>query len=223
MFLTIRYLLCTAVVYSAFFVSAGLADQILVNNPSFENQPLTGEQTCGGTCEYDIGPIPGWNDSGTAGQFMPTPTGTYFNYIPDGQMVAYTNGGTISQTVSATVQAGETYFLNVFVGNRADYKVFDSSIDLLVNGNTYTGVGVAPTPGNWSVFTATYVARPADVGASITIELKTAGLLWQQAEFDDVTLLTSNPEPAYIGIMAMALLGFVVYRQRKERAAQQLS
>ncbi len=81
---------------------------------------------------------------------------------------------------------------------------------------------MAPTPGNWSVFTATYVARPADVGDSITIELKTAGLLWQQAEFDDVTLFVS-PEPAYIGIMAITLLGFVVYRQRKHRAVQQPS
>ncbi len=110
MFLTTRYLVGTAIIYGAFFVSAGLADQILVNNPSFESQPVAGQQSCGGVCEYDIGPIPGWNNSGTAGQFEPTPTGTYFNYIPDGQMVAYTNNGTISQTVSATVQAGQTYY-----------------------------------------------------------------------------------------------------------------
>lgn len=222
MFASSRHLLAIAIVHSAFFVSAGLADQILVNNPSFETQPESGQVSCGVGCEYDIGPIPGWSNSGTSGQFQPNPTGTYFNYIPDGQIVAYTNDGTISQTVGATVQSGKTYYLSVFLGTRADYKVFDSSIDLLINGNTYTGVGVTPAPGNWSVFTATYVAKPSDVGDSITIELKTAGVLWEQGAFDNVTL-TVSPEPAYIGIIAIALLGFAVHRQRKQRAVQQLS
>jgi hypothetical protein len=79
--------------------------------------------------------------------------------------------------------------------------------DLLVNGVMYAALGTAPTTGNWSTFTASYLGLPADAGSAITIELRTSGA---QGDFDNVVLsdsLTSAvPEPSTLWLFGGALL-----------------
>src|SRR5450432_284575 len=108
------------------FASNGLGGVISVNNPSFEILPAGGLPIggyLGGV--FSIDAIPGWVNSGVSGQFQPGgPSGTvpngYFNTLSVGPTEAYTNGGTISQTVGATVQTGVTYTLLVDIGARLD-------------------------------------------------------------------------------------------------------
>jgi len=92
--------------------TAASAGPITVNNPSFETLPPGGLPIgCGTGCSFSEAAIPGWTNGGFSGQFIPgTQVGNFFafNTIPDGITVAYSNGGTISQTVGATVQAGES-------------------------------------------------------------------------------------------------------------------
>jgi hypothetical protein len=104
----------------ALFTGAAHAASIPLNNPSFETLPQGG---IGGL--FDIGAIPGWTNSGVSGQFQPAgPLGTslnsYFNYLPDGPTIAYTNAFTIYQGTNALVQSGYTYTLTVQLGHRLD-------------------------------------------------------------------------------------------------------
>src|SRR5437660_8938322 len=122
------------------FASTGLADAILVNNPSFEILPAGGLPVpgyAGGSYSIDL--IPGWNGSGYSGQFQPGgPSGTvpnaYYNTLSDGPTEAYiATTEVISQTVAATVQTGATYTLLVDIGARLDQKSLGAA-DLLING-----------------------------------------------------------------------------------------
>jgi len=134
----------------------------------------------------------GWSGTGRVGLFQPGSifeNYSYFNYVPDGVSVAYSNGGTLSQTVAATVEAGVTYTLQVDWGKRAD-DLFDSSttVALIIGGDSVLATGVAPTAGNWSTYTSTYVGTLSDVGKSITIALESGS----QGNWDNVRLNQSG-------------------------------
>ena len=91
-------------------------------NYSFETLPAGGLPIpCGGTCAYSIGPVPGWSDSGTAGQWI---TGGFAGNPPayDGNVLAWTSGGTISQNVTTAV-AGEPYTLLIEILHRTDQNM----------------------------------------------------------------------------------------------------
>ena len=195
------------------------ATAIPVDNPSFETLPGSGLPFggCGVGCSYSVGAIPGWNNSGSSGQFQPgTQDGNlaYFNSLPDGITVAYSNdaGGVISQTVGATVQFGVVYTLSVDLGWRNDVP-FTASADLLINGTHYLAVGSVPVRGNWSTYTATYTGLSTDAGKPITIELLSGGA---QANFDNVSLSDNSvPEPAMTWIVGGCLMGLGAFRRRK--------
>jgi hypothetical protein len=202
------------------FALAAAASPIFVSNFSFETLPVGGlPNGCGGGCAFSTGAIPGWSGSNAnSGQFQPgvqVSNFSVFNSVPDGITVAYSNSPTLFQTVIPTVQLGVTYTLLVDLGHRKD-TAFLSSADLLINGVTTTATGVAPTAGNWATFTATYVGLLADVGKSITIELRTAGA---QGDFDNVRLSDSTqagvPEPASVTLLGLALAGVTVFARRK--------
>ena len=88
------------------------ASPIPVANFSFETLPPGGLPFgCAGTgCAFSEGPIPGWTNSGVSGQFQPRSNTLYFNFIPDGIRVAYSNdpGGTITQTVGRRSRRTQT-------------------------------------------------------------------------------------------------------------------
>jgi len=201
-------------------ISAGFASSIFVSNASFETLPaggLTLAGYAGGV--YSIGPIPGWVNGGTSGQFQPGgPAGTvpnaYYNTLDTGPTEAYTNGGTISQTVGATVQVGVVYTLLVDLGARLD-EGFTGVADLLINGNQYFATGT-PILGGFATFTAIYTGVAADAGDSITIELSDPTFTGQ-GDFDNVRLsnnLSSVPEPATC-LTCLAGLALAALRLRK--------
>jgi hypothetical protein len=204
------------------FASSAFAGDVTVDNPSFETLPEAGLPIgCGTGCSYDEAAIPGWTNSGVSGQFQPGPpaTTTYFDSVPDGITVAYSNGPTISQTVGATVQDGVTYTLTVDIGARNDFP-FDGSADLMF-GDTVcdTATGSAPAPGNWSVYTATCTGTLGDAGDAITIQLNSSN---EQGDFDNVVLTDSVatiPEPSTLTLFGSGLLA-MAYLFRRKRFAQ---
>ena len=203
----------------AFVTAPGFASTaILVNNSSFETLPTEGvSSACPGTgCAYDIGAISGWVSSGVSGQFQAGTSGTYFNSLPDGPTSAFSNGGTISQTVTPTVVLGQTYELLVDIGWRLDAPALTGSADLLINGNRYTATSLAPVVrGTFDTFAVIYTATLADVGHSITIELQSSA---GQSNFDNVQLLEDAPEPATFLLIAPALLALSGIKRFRQRA-----
>lgn len=184
-----------------------LGNVIPVNNPSFETLPVGGLPLTSGClnpgCSWSTTAIPGWTKTGSTGQFRPG-LSAHFNVLPDGPTSAWSNNGTISQTVAATVQLGRPYTLLVDLGNRKDYP-FRGVASLLINGNTYLASGSAPGDGFWSTYTASYVGLPADVGKPITIQLSANAA---QGNFDNVRL--SMPEPADIVILLGTAIGLLI-------------
>jgi opacity protein-like surface antigen len=115
------------VALATFLLSAGGSQAALISvaNASFETLPGGGLPSgCGAGCSFsNDDPIPGWNSVGSFGQFQPgvqVSDFTFFNSVPAGITVAYSNGGTIEQTVGILAQAGLTYTLQVDVGFRKD-------------------------------------------------------------------------------------------------------
>jgi hypothetical protein len=199
------------------------ASPIFVSNFSFETLPAGGLPLggCGVGCAYNAGLIPSWTVTGTVGEFQPGPPANtgFFNSVPDGITIAYTNGGTISQTVVPVVQLGVTYTLMVDVGVRKDAP--DPGTEaLVINGTSHFAVGVLATGGNWSTFTATYTGLAADVGKPITIMLAANSA---QGDWDNVRLADSTgaavPEPASGALMGVALLACAGLLLRKRRVA----
>lgn len=202
------------------------ASPITVNNASFETLPGGGLAiSCGGSCSYSNGqPIPDWAVSGTSGQFIPSnPAGNtaFFNFIPDGMTVAYSNDGTIQQTLGTTAVAGTTYILSVDFGSRKDAPM-SGTATLQVGGTSVVATGLAPTPGNWSTFTASYLATALDAGDPITILLASAAA---QGDWDnvrvDATAVTAVPLPGTLPLFAAGLgaLGLLGWGRRKAQAS----
>jgi hapalindole biogenesis HpiC1 cyclase-like protein/PEP-CTERM motif-containing protein len=195
------------------------AGVIVVNNASFETLPPGGLNLgCGTGCLYSTSAIPGWTSTGNSGQFQPG-TPANFTSLSDGLVSAYSNGGTLEQTVSATVVAGVTYTLSVDLGWRNDAP-FAGSADLLIGSNEeFQATGTA-VQGDFETFTATYLGTIADAGQTISIELKAGGV---EGNFDNVRLsssaiLASVPEPASFGMMALGIAGVASLLLRRKFA-----
>ena len=193
-------------------LSTAFASSIPVVNFSFEmNNGFN--NFCGGSCEYSTGlPVPGWNTTGGAtGQWI---TGGFAGNPPafDGNVLAYSNGGTLSQDVATAIN-GITYTLQVEILHRTDLPMTGIA-QLEVGGVVVaTATGVDMGPGTWSDWTAAYTATAADAGLPLTILLTSTG---GQGDWDDVRLDGSNgvPEPTSMMLLASGLLT-VGYRFRR--------
>jgi hypothetical protein len=200
------------------FASLAVSAIIPVLNPSFEDtNPLT--VACGGVdCAYNAGPIPDWVTTGPTGSWQPgNPSNSvYFDGLPDGVVVAYANGGTITQIVSEVVTLGTTYTLLVDVGNRKDLPQ-TGEVYLTIGGTPVAAIGGIAAEGAFATFTATYTGLAADVGKSIGILLTTSG---PQGVFDNVQLSSEAapvPEPASVGLLGLGLLGIMAIRRRSAK------
>jgi hypothetical protein len=202
-------------------VPSAFAATILVANPSFETLPTGWPNVlCGGSCAYDVGlPIPNWNSTGSeTGQWR---TGGFGGNPPaiDGSILAYTNGGTLSQDVGSAVP-GVTYTLQVDVLHRTD-EALAGVVQLEIGGLV---VATAPVVdgglGTWSNWTAVHTATAADGGKTITILLSGNGA---QGDFDNVRLDSSTssvPEPGSCLLLGTALVSLVTWRVRRNVATR---
>ena len=151
---------------------ASYAGSITVANPGFETDLLTD----GGNT---ISTITGWtavNNGGNGGLFNPTDnaylgssnTSSSFTSI-FGQNVAYSNGRTIEQTLTATFNPATTYKLSVDVGKRLDvaFPSTGASIQLLA-GTKVIASSATPTPASGSFTTVTATYNPKRVNRSGT-------------------------------------------------------
>ncbi|HZL28305.1 MAG TPA: PEP-CTERM sorting domain-containing protein [Acidobacteriaceae bacterium] len=178
---------------------------------------------CGPACSYSIAPVPDWT-AGT-GQFQPGPTLNlaYFNYVPDGITVGYTNGPDLTQTVGVTVQNGVTYTMTVDIGHRTDATTYGGIAGLLVGNTFIPATGTDPGLGNWGTYTATFTGDSGNAGDTITVDLRFDGY---QGDFDNVQLsdnVSSNvgpsvPEPSSISLLALGLGSLAGVVRRKFRS-----
>jgi hypothetical protein len=201
------------------FVSNAFADVVPVSNPSFETLPAGGLPIgCGTGCNFDQNVVPpGWmftpgtTNLGLFGQLQPGPptTTTYFNSVPNGSTVAWSDegGSIIYQNVGTTPGAGVVYTLTVDIGARADTgaNLFEGTADLMIGTTVCAATGTTPSPGNWSTYTATCTSTEA--GDPIVIQLNSSG---SQGDFDNVMLTDNNssttPEPASFFLMGSGFL-----------------
>lgn len=197
----------------AFVAVPASAVTIAVANASFETLPPGGLPFgCGAGCSFSTDIIPGWVTTGATGQFQPGTAG-FYNFVPDGLTVAYSNGGSITQTVGVTAVAGTTYTLSTAFGVRNDLSS-PATIRLLVGSNSILATGTVPSSGNWSIYTASYTATGADVGGAISIALDSLG---SQGGFDNVQLSAMVPEPASWALL-IAGFGLTGAAMRRRRA-----
>jgi hypothetical protein len=218
----------------AFLAPCGFASEVPVMNPSFETLPSGGlNHPCpGNNCEFSLGGIPGWTVPGgttNTGQFRPSISGhghIFDTFAPNnGEISAFSNGPTISQTLGTTVQAGLDYTFTVDLGHRNDQS-FGSSADLLLSGGphhpqTIVAMGKTPVGGHWSTFTATFTGNSSNVGDLITIQLNSHG---GQGNFDSVSL-TAVPEPGTMLLFGsgLLLLFSIIIVRRKQMYGRELS
>ena len=178
------------------------ADAIPVQNASFE---ITSTLiACGSGCFFNFGPIPDWTTTspGPAGSWHPTSAYP----PPDGSFIAYSNGGTISQTLSTMLAPNTTYTLIVAVGDRPDGFTNTYTIALDAGGivlNSRSGSSAAITPGTFADQTVTFTTGASVPAEDLAIVLTSDG---QQIDFDNVRLTASTvPEPSSLSLLAGAL------------------
>jgi hypothetical protein len=213
------------------FGGAAMADNIAIQNSSFENtNSLT--SSCGSGCAYNNGPIPSWTTSGgQAGSVMFNST-YYSTPAPDGNIVAYTNDGTISQTLTGvSLLPDSIYTLSVYVGDRLDNEVTDYSFSLDAGGiplSIFSGSNGTIPAGTYQQEFLTYTTGSIVTPGDLSIQLASKGV---QADFDDVQLSVvpvqnsdggddpvATPEPGSFMMVGVALLGLLGLAVRKQQA-----
>jgi len=197
---------------------------LTVANNSFETPVITNPQ---GSISA-TGPFGDWTFAGGMNQgfinpgvgenndpgfwYGPSPT------LPNGNQVAWSNGGTISQTLSATLQANTRYTLGAYVGRRASNPGFAGYNIELLAGNTVlaSNNSVTPAEGTFAPVTFSYASGiSVTPGQALEIRLTSNGV---QTNFDNITLdAASIPEPsAILGLLGFGLLGIASKLRQKQ-------
>ena len=200
------------------------AASIFIANNSFENPIVT---TPSGF-NFRTGSAGGWTFTGPQQGFAdpvaahsaggswygPSPT-----IIPNGSQIAWSNGGTISQTLSDTLQANTVYTLSAFVGNRLGLNFPGYNIELYAGGNLLASDNsVTPADGSFAAVTASYTSGiSVTPGQALEIRLTSLSGFQSQTNFDNITLdAASIPEPsAILGLLGFGLLGIASKLRQK--------
>jgi len=172
------------------------------------------------------GLVGGWTFAGGAqGFFNPSLGETFspgFGYgpspvLPDGNQVAWSNGGTISQILSATLQTNTVYTLGVHVGRRQKVAFAGYNIQLYAGSNLLaSNSSVIPAAGTFAPVTVSYTSGiSVTPGQALEIRLTSNGV---QTNFDNITLdAASIPEPsAILGLLGFGLLGIASKLRQKQ-------
>jgi hypothetical protein len=213
--------------------SGAWGDSITIQNPSFEiTAPLVA--SCGppDPCLFNFTTPPGWTPLPVGSGFGSfEPSSAFFSLpLPDGNIVAYTNSGAISQTLAGiSLLPNSIYTLSVDVGRRFDVVAATYSMSLLDGTNVFCS-NASENLSNGSFIAGTFVdvTLTCATGASVPsgflgIELAGAG---RQIDFDNVRLdvvtnPTSTPEPG-ASLLVLAGLGVICLLVARSRRNQHL-
>jgi len=204
-------------------------DSVAIQNASFETtSPLT--IPCAGpeTCLYNFGSIPGWSITGSTGSFEPS--SSYFHLpLPDGSILAFTNGGSISQTLTGiSLLANSTYTLAVDVGRRFDVVAANYSLSLFDGSTVLCTTG---SVSNASVAAGSFI--DATLSCTTGASVPPSGFLGivltgdgRQIDFDNVRLdvvsTVVTPEPSVLVLMltTLGVVGLLFARSRRNHHLQ---
>lgn len=203
------------------------AASIFIANHSFESPPITDPS---GFTTISSGTSNNWTFAGGSVQGFLNPgiaetatPGDHFYgtspTLPNGNQVAWSNGGTISQTLSATLQANTKYTLGAFVGRRFGESFPGYNIQLLAGTTVLasSGSSVTPTAGTFAPVTVSYTSGSSGslIGQALKISLTSSS--GSQTNFDLITLDASPiPEPsAMLGLLGFGLLGIASTLKQK--------
>jgi hypothetical protein len=205
------------------------AASIFIANNSFENPMITTITDPSGFNTVSSGTSNNWTFTGGTQQGFANPTighnsgGSWYGpspTIPNGNQVAWSNGGTISQTLSATLQTNTVYTLGAFVGNRLSLNFPGYNIGLYAGGNLLaSNSGVTPADGTFAPVTVSYTSGiSVTPGQALEIRLTSQTVTNAQTNFDLITLdAASIPEPsAILGLLGFGLLGIASKLRQKQ-------
>ena len=126
------------------------------------------------------------------------------------------NGGDLMQVLSATLQAGMQYLLEVEVGDRLDTSLPHHAARIIVDGKRLTSGSARPADGGFATAIGMFTATLADpIGQRIEIHLINFGD--QQVNWDNVRLTATDisvPEPTTILLVGLGLAGLGFVRKR---------
>jgi len=210
---------CFIAIVALLMTGTAWADGIPITNASFETPGGPLNYSCGTGCTYNYSTIPGWSIS-AGGSFQP---GSFFSYIPDGNLVAFTNGGSISQTLTSSVSVNTLYTLTVYVGNRTNTQNFGYTLylDTILNGVTTTlcsvsGNAATITPGGWQAESCSYQSGLSVPAGDLFLDFVGGPY---QLDVDDVSLTANVPEPSSVLLLGVGMLlaaGLAMWNKRKE-------
>jgi hypothetical protein len=200
------------------------AASIFIANNSFENPVITNPS---GFNTVSSGTSNNWTFTGGPQGFAnPVAAhnagGSWYGPSPtiNGNQVAWSNGGTISQTLSATLQTNTVYTLGAFVGNRLSLNFPGYNIGLYAGGNLLvSNSGVTPADGTFAPVNVSYTSGiSVTPGQQLEIRLTSLTGLNAQTNFDNITLdAASIPEPsAILGLLGFGLLGIASKLRQKQ-------
>jgi hypothetical protein len=163
----------------------------------------------------------------TGGSFEPS--SFYLNLpLPDGNIVAYTNGGSISQTLTGvSLLPNSTYTLSVDVARRFDVTGATYTLALTDGSNVFC----SKSSSNSSIKAGTFadIVLTCSTGATVPAGVLGIDLAGDtmQVDFDNVrlnvktgTAATPEPDVLLLTLVGLAMGGLVFIRARRNRHLQ---
>jgi hypothetical protein len=213
------------------FVGNAFPASIAINNPSFEDH--NSWTNSDGNAFWNVSVV-GWNLSDLGGPSLRGTinfiTDAYISLgkIPDGENVAWSVGGVISQVLSDTLLGGYTYELQCYVGRRKDLSFpISYAVQLLAGGDILAQESsLSPSADQFLLSSLTYTSSSSDthIGQPLEIRLidyeNTPTPPHKQILFDMVTLSASQapaPLPTSIFLIGSGLILLLPFLRKTKR------